>query len=169
MEDEADPSTVYSMFRVSAWMFRVSAWMSNPTYVDILAHRPTLKMELDTGASVSVISEATFHSTWREEEAPILQPSGVKIHTYTGEEINVVGRIQVVVEHNACNKELPLLVVQGEGPSLMGRDWLKESWTGENTQRRCSLCYVAAARVTVVQLACWICRPCDGQDAANCD
>ena len=121
VEVEEDPTTVYSMFS----MFRVDARESNPIYVDILAHRQPLKMELDTGASVSVISEAKFQSTWRGKDAPILQPSEVKLQTYTGEEISVVGCIQVVVEHNGCRKELPLLVVQGDGPSLLGRDWLK--------------------------------------------
>ena len=118
-EDEEDPSTVYSMFKVSARK-------SSPLYVSIQAHQKTLNMELDTGASVSVISEGTFQSTWGKEHAPRLQPSDAKLHTYTGEEITVVGSIQVEVEHNGGRKELQLLVVKGDGPSLLGRDWLSE-------------------------------------------
>jgi len=75
---------------------------------------------------VSVISEATFQCTWDKSETPIFQPSNVKLHTYTGEMITVVGCIQVRVDHNGQSKELQLLVVQGEGPSLLGRDWLWE-------------------------------------------
>jgi len=109
VEEIEDPSTVYSMFRVSARK-------SNLIYVNIHVHQKSLKMELDTGASVSVISEATFQPTWDKSEAPILQPSKVKLHIYTGEEITVVGCIQVRVNHNGQSKEHQLLVVQGEGP-----------------------------------------------------
>ena len=37
-----------------------------------------------------------------------------------------MGCIQVRVNHNGQGKEHQLLVVQGEGPSLLGCDWLRE-------------------------------------------
>ena len=46
------------------------------------------------------------------------------MHTYTGEAIKVLGQITTGV--NYCNQHanLPLVVVAGTGPSLLGRDWL---------------------------------------------
>ena len=37
----------------------------------------------------------------------------------------VLGLITVLVHHNNQQKTLPLLVVKGGGPSLLGRDWLQ--------------------------------------------
>ena len=53
-------------------------------------------MELDTGASYSLISEQMYKATW-PEGAPSLEQSTVKLHTYTGEQVVVVGSITVTV------------------------------------------------------------------------
>ena len=36
----------------------------------------------------------------------------------------MVGAVQVEVEHQEERKEVPLIVVHGDGPSFLGRDWL---------------------------------------------
>ena len=83
-----------------------------------------LEMEIDTGASVSVISEATYRRLGDADHAPPIRNSTVTLRTYTGEDIKVVGAVQVEVEHQGERKELPLIVVHGDGHSLLGRDWL---------------------------------------------
>ena len=55
-------------------------------------------MEVDTGASVVVISEQTFRKTLKSR--PKIQPNNANLLTYTGKEIQVVGVIQVPVEYN---------------------------------------------------------------------
>ena len=80
-------------------------------------------MELDTGASYSPISEQTYKTTW-PEGAPSLEKWAVKLHTYTSEQVVVVGSITVTVCYNTQVVELPLLIVKGEGPSLFGHNWL---------------------------------------------
>ena len=52
------------------------------------------------------------------------KPSTVKLRTYTGEEIGVLGCISVNVHSNEQEAQLPLLVVKGKGPSLLGSNWL---------------------------------------------
>ena len=52
-------------------------------------------------------------------------PTQARLHTYTGELLPVLGSITVPVHHNYQQKILPLLVVKGGGPSLLGRDWLQ--------------------------------------------
>ena len=44
--------------------------------------------------------------------------------TCTGEKISVLGSLKVQVSHNSQTKHLSLLVVKGQGPSLLGRDWM---------------------------------------------
>ena len=46
--------------------------------------------------------------------------------TSIGEEINILGSISPKVSYKEQLRDLPLLVVEGDGPSLFGRNWLKQ-------------------------------------------
>ena len=82
-------------------------------------------MEIDTRAALSLISEKTFKTIWSQSQ-PTLKASNVKLHMYTKESIDVVGSMRAEVCYEGQNKTLTLYVVTGEGPSLLGRDWLTE-------------------------------------------
>ena len=81
-----------------------------------------LHMELDTGAAVSLISEETWRS--RLHKIP-LKGTDVRLRMYTGESIDVLGEAVVTVVYGEQEAKLPILVVPGNGPSLLGRNWLK--------------------------------------------
>jgi len=84
----------------------------------------SLTMEIDTGATFSVISESTYNSLWERGTAPSLQATNDPcLKTYTGQSINVIGQITVTARYHQQEKELKLYVVKGQGPSLLGRDW----------------------------------------------
>ena len=83
-----------------------------------------LIMEVDTGASVTVISEATWGRIWPTQPDLPLHLTDVKLRTYTGEAIPVVGKLMVKVQYQGQEEELFLVVIVGDGPSLLGRDWL---------------------------------------------
>ncbi len=72
-----------------------------------------ISKELDTGASMTVISKATLDNM--QETTPTLQvqPTNVKLRTYTGEEIPVVGRVTVKLQHLKHEEQLSLVVVIG--------------------------------------------------------
>ena len=57
---------------------------------------------------------------------PKLLTSEVCLNTYTNEPVKAVGELDVVVQHNGQDKVLPLLVLPGNGVSLLGRNWLGE-------------------------------------------
>ena len=78
-------------------------------------------MEIDTGALVSVISKTTYQCEFKEYE---LQESSVRLTTYGGEPLSVLGEIVINVSHGDNKAQLPLLVVDKDGPSLLGRNWL---------------------------------------------
>ena len=99
---------------------------AKPIMVPVKVNQAEIKMELDTGASVSIISETTFRSLWSRGHAPPLQPSHIKLRTYTGESLVVKGSILVLVQYQDQEAKLPLTVVAGSGTSLMGRDWLEK-------------------------------------------
>ncbi len=81
-------------------------------------------MEIDTGAAISVMNEHTYQSLWPQRKPPI-KPTSVRLKTYTGEHIVVKGIIRARVLYKAQQADLELLVVAGNGPSLLGRDWLE--------------------------------------------
>ena len=81
-----------------------------------------LSMEIDTGAAVSIISEQTQRNLF---PTATLQPARIKLRTYTGEPMPVLGEMIVDVTYQQNHYTLPLIVVEGNGPSLFGRNWLQ--------------------------------------------
>lgn len=79
-------------------------------------------MELDTGAAVSIISDHTRRTLFPELK---LKESSVILKTYTEEPMKVVGQLHVKVKYGTQEQKLVLVVVEGSGPSLFGRNWLK--------------------------------------------
>ena len=106
--------------------FNLQETRSKPLVVTVKLNDSTTNMEVDTGASLSIISEKTFCFLWSTQARPKLQTSSVKLHTYTKEAIKVLGLVTVKVKYKTQVKDQPLLVVAGEGPSLLGRNWLTE-------------------------------------------
>ena len=68
---------------------------------------------------VRIISESTYHSL---SALPELNSTDVTLHTYTSESIVVLGSLEVDVSYEDELFTLPLIVVQGSGPSLLGRN-----------------------------------------------
>lgn len=107
-------------------LFIVRPEGNRPWIVELAANQSELKMEVDTGAALSIISMATYSKLWPEGDTPPLQPTSAKLRSYTGMEIGVEGAIDVDVEYQDQQATLPLVVVAGSGPSLLGA-------TGSNT------------------------------------
>lgn len=103
----------------------IHVYESNPEpsiVIPVQINGTRVSMELDTGASVSVMSD----STWKEKFSNYkIQPSSVQLKTYSGENLNVMGQLQVDVECNDQRSKLPIQIVEGNGPMLLGRNWLK--------------------------------------------
>ena len=96
-----------------------------PFSVDVVASGARLRLEVDTGAALTLISEATYRRVWPADAAPRLTPTNIRLRTYTGEGLVIKGSTAVTVQYNGqLVEDLHLLVVEGNGSSLMGRDWL---------------------------------------------
>ena len=110
----------YTMFQVATdRVDRVA-----PFTTSVVVAGTTLSMEVDTGAAVTLISKNTYEKSWPQDEAPQLQDAHLNLRTYTGEKLPILGSASVTVEYKGQREELRLLVVEGSGPSLLGRDWL---------------------------------------------
>ncbi|XP_064396342.1 uncharacterized protein K02A2.6-like [Halichondria panicea] len=95
---------------------------SPPIRVTMSVSGVDLDFEVDTGASVSLMGEADYSKLFPKH--PLVQ-SEVRLQTYLGEPISVVGSVVVKVEYGGQTADLPLIVVKGNGPTLLGRNWLK--------------------------------------------
>jgi hypothetical protein len=80
-------------------------------------------MEVDTGASVSVLTHSTYQKI---RECTDIQPSVVKLKAYTGEVIPVLGQVPVKVSCGQKDYQFTVQVVESKGPDLMGRNWLRD-------------------------------------------
>ena len=106
-------------------MFRVGSGRVKPLYATVTVNGIPLSMEVDTGASVSIISLETFQTIQNGDAILELKESNVRLQTYTGESIGTRGLTQVPVTHHGQTLSLPLTVTEGKGPTLLGRDWLE--------------------------------------------
>ncbi|PIK43447.1 hypothetical protein BSL78_19692 [Apostichopus japonicus] len=80
-------------------------------------------MEVDTGASMSIVSEETFKAIWPNKE---WHKTDIVLRTYTGAKVEILGETEVTVEYQRQKCKLRLIVIRGEGASLLGRDWLQK-------------------------------------------
>ncbi len=91
--------------------------------VTALLEGQPVKMKIDTGAAVSLVSDVVYYE--KLSHLP-LTPPDVSLKNYTGKSVTMKSLTQVTVELNKQTKKLPLYVVWGDHPSLMGRSWLEQ-------------------------------------------
>ena len=96
---------------------------SIPVVVEVTLNGAPISMQVDTGASRSVISRVMFTNLWANP--PRLEPLGRPLLTYTGQEVPVVGVATLEVAYQGQLAMLPLVVADVEGPPLLGREWLQ--------------------------------------------
>ena len=102
-------------------LFRVTESSAPPILFDVEVNGVIIQMEFDTGASISLISEETYRQYLPFVE---LSPSWLVLRTYTSEPLKVIGYMQAQVRYENQNATAPLFVIEGKGPSLIGRDWM---------------------------------------------
>ena len=103
-------------------MFTVKEQSDGGIIVELLINGTPVKMTLDTGAAVSVMSS----EMWQEKLPQLkLQQSSLLLKTYTGEPLKLQGETNVTVTYQGQEVKLPLVVVTGNGPPLLGRNWLE--------------------------------------------
>ena len=101
-------------------LFAIQTNHSGPINITPEVNGIPIKMELDTGASVTLISA----QVWEQSLNKPLEETNIILKTYTGEALSIKGQVMVNVKHGDQEVTLPLLVVDGSGPSLFGRNWL---------------------------------------------
>ena len=81
-------------------------------------------MQIDTGSKASILSEKEYRTYLRHLS---LRPSDTRFSTYLGEPVPMVGMTDVTVESNTQVRQLPIYVVKGNYPAILGQGWL-DKW-----------------------------------------
>ena len=74
--------------------FHLSNKKATPYKVKFSVDNCPIEMKIDTGAVLSLVSEATFKKTWTDRS---MEPSQISLCLYSGEPIAVVGEVTVTV------------------------------------------------------------------------
>ena len=85
-----------------------------------------VEIGLDTGASCSIISEATYKKLQTQTDLPPMQSTTAQLHTYTGEQLQILGILTIPISYLTQTVTVELIVVKGDGPSLMDRGLLQQ-------------------------------------------
>ena len=99
-------------------LFQMSALREAPIQVTVMLDQAEVVMEVDTGASISVMSESTFRETWKGS-VPKMQYANVCVKTQTGESLDVIGSIVVDVEYECQRESLQLHIMAGARLTLL--------------------------------------------------
>ena len=92
----------------------------NSYTTEVMLNGKSITMEIDTGSGVTLLSKADFMKIKGEENT--LSSSRLILKGYTGDRIKCLGEKHMEVQINGQKKEVVIRVVDGNGPSLLGRD-----------------------------------------------
>ena len=96
--------------------------------------------------TLSVISKTTYNQVLGDQLQP-LKTEKVKLRTFTGQEIPVKGSLEVEAEHGGEHKKPVLIVMEGQGPSLLRR---KIGWENSKSTGRSLTKYKSPTLLSVV-------------------
>ncbi|KAL1418536.1 hypothetical protein MTO96_005663 [Rhipicephalus appendiculatus] len=89
----------------------------------VIVNGRQISMEVDSGSDCSIVNLRTLSRLGISKKA--LRPCSRGVRTYTEQPVWVVGEVEVPVKHNGREGKLPLLVTNGCGISILGRDWFQ--------------------------------------------
>ncbi|XP_058041463.1 uncharacterized protein K02A2.6-like [Ahaetulla prasina] len=83
------------------------------------------QLEVDTGSAITIMSWDTFVKALPHIAKRKLQKQRLRVQDYQGNRIPVRGTTTVWVEYGQHKKTLPITLVEGTLPSLLGLDWFR--------------------------------------------
>ena len=94
-----------------------------PVMGTVVVNGKSLQFEIDSGASRTIISYPTYTRIFTDYLPP-LYDSGVELVTWgEGSALRTAGRFFADVQFKGVTKYLPVMVGEGPGPNLLGRNW----------------------------------------------
>ena len=106
-------------------LFPMQSGNCKPLQTMMVVEGHDITMEVDTGVAVSLVNEDTVNNSPFLKCLPT-QQTNVRLRTYTGQPVSVLGQLMVKIKHDEVQEIMPLQVVKGADTTLLGRDWLQK-------------------------------------------
>ena len=94
----------------------------DPYKIRLPINKRNIEFEIDTGSGKTIISENVYRQNLNEFP---LERTDIVLKTYSGENLKV-RKLFVEIEHEQKSVEEFVYVIQGNGPTLLGRDVLSK-------------------------------------------
>ena len=120
-ESDTEESSTHTIYSVSQEVAKVA-----PITRTVKVNGTEVMFEIDTGCGVTIVSKRQYVQLWKKTAISEMKPCLPDLKTYTGGRLGVLGRVQVQVQGAHTERTLPVVVVEGDGPNLLGRSWLRE-------------------------------------------
>ncbi|XP_039761434.1 uncharacterized protein K02A2.6-like [Pararge aegeria] len=95
-----------------------------PYEVEVIIADVRVRMQVDTGASFSLVNERTWNVLDKRLPRDSLQPVQLSLRTWNETPVKLLGQATVSVRFKDIVQVLNVIVAKGTGPNLLGRDWL---------------------------------------------
>ena len=98
--------------------------------LEVMMNNSKIIVELDTRESDTLINESTLHQIWPKQKPDVSKAD--LLRTYTGEMVPLLGTLKTTIKYKDQTSTLPVLIVKGQGPNIIGRDSttaLKMKWS----------------------------------------
>lgn len=98
----------------------IRTFCGEPMRESVCVNGINLTFEIDTGSPVTVISEQMFLNHFANTS---LETSDVILHSYNGDKLHIIGKINLSFTYNNKSCTISVYVVRNGGPPLLGRDF----------------------------------------------
>lgn len=96
-----------------------------PFVIRVLMAGEPVTLQVDTGACYTLVNEHTWRLLRpRLPPTRCLDAAPLALRTWTNAPVHLLGQTVLPVRYKDIEYHLPLLVAKGNGPNLLGRDWL---------------------------------------------
>ena len=122
---EQKKATVYELYNMN------TKSSHPPITVNISIDETEVNMEVDTGASATLITKSTMEKVWPVKK-PTLCTENNLLRTYTGEIVPICGTTVMNLQYRDSHAALTVMVVDSDRPNILGRDGitaLKLQWS----------------------------------------
>ena len=111
-------------------VYSLSEFDNSALIIDVVVHGIPISMEVDTGSARTLIPK----SIWQKLKSPKLEPADTKLRTFSGNVLKIKGCFKTKLSFKDKSIVETVMVVDAEGPSLLGRDALSKMVPGWRTR-----------------------------------
>ena len=124
-DDKEKPGKAHCIREIKdeGFIYKINEVSCPPLLITIKIKGREVQMELDTGSGHSLMSVHTFKSLFPEVRK--IPKSALKLRTWGSPDIlPLAGCIEMWARYRDKSVKLPLVIVEGQGPTLIGRQWI---------------------------------------------